>query len=343
MRETLTSATPPSARASALLLAGWLEASAGDVALAGSDLEEAEGIADQLDAEVLRADVSRHRAFVCLQQGLPADARAAATDGVATYRRLDLEWEVAASLVLAAYGSLMLGDTATAALEGAEALDILTPIGDSWGLVHAHAMLGGIAQAEHRFDDAIDALSGAAQESMALGFLGQAALHLGSLARVQQRAGRPEAAAASFDRTLAAATASGDGRMAATARLSLARLLRSTGEGTAAISLLRENLAWYAGAGGGDGALLSRCLLAAETDDRDSLEEVLTLARAEENQTVTILALDGLARLSADEGETERATELVAEADALHPQVAHLLDDADRPDRAAALATSSIT
>ena len=34
IRDTLTSATPPSARASALLLAGWLEASAGDVALA---------------------------------------------------------------------------------------------------------------------------------------------------------------------------------------------------------------------------------------------------------------------------------------------------------------------
>ena len=132
--------------------------------------------------------------------------------------------------MLAAYGSLMLGDTATAARDGAEALGILTPIGDSWGLVHAQAMLGGIAQAEHRFDDAIDALSGAAQESMALGFLGQAALHLGSLARVQQRAGRPVDAAASFDRTLAAATASGDGRMAATARLNLARLLRSTGE-----------------------------------------------------------------------------------------------------------------
>ena len=108
--------------------------------------------------------------------------------------------------------------------------------------------------------------------------------------------------------------------MAATARLNLARLLRSTGEGAAAIALLRENVEWYAGAGGGDGALLSRCLLAAETDDRDSLEEVLTLARADENHMVTILALDGLARLSADEGEPERATELVAEADALHPQ-----------------------
>jgi hypothetical protein len=216
VRTTLTPATPPSARASALLLAGWLEASAGDVALARNDLAGAGRIADHLDSDVLRADVARHRAFVCLQQGLPADALAAATHSLATYRRLGLEWETAASLVLAAYGSLMLGDTATAARDGAEALGILTPIGDSWGLVHAQAMLGGIAQAEHRFDDAIDALSGAAHESMALGFLGQAALHLGTLARVQQRAGHPEDAAASFDRSLATATASGDGRMAAT-------------------------------------------------------------------------------------------------------------------------------
>ena len=201
-----------------------------------------------------------------------------------TYRRLDLSWETAASLVLAAYGALMLGDTAAAARDGAEAVGILTPMGDSWGLVHAKAMLGGIAQVEHRFEDAIDALSGAAEESTALGFLGQAALHLGSLARAQQRAGRPEEAAASYDRTLAAATASGDGRMAATARLNLARLLQDhRATAPQPCRLLKENLEWYASAGGGDGALLSRCVLAAETDDKDSLEMVLTLARADEN------------------------------------------------------------
>ncbi len=235
----------------------------------------------------------------------------------------------------------MLGDTAAAARDGAEAVEILTPMGDSWGLVHAMAMLGGIAQVEHRFEDAIDALSSAAQESTALGFLGQAALHPGSLARVQQRAGDVAGATASFEQALSAATASGDGRMAATARLNLARLLRSAGDGAAAVALLKENLEWYAGAGGGDGALLSRCLLAIETDDRDSLEVVLALARAEETHLVTVLALDGLARLSAEAGDDVRARELVAEADALHPAVAHLLDDADRPDRAAVVARAN--
>lgn len=343
IRNALTFTTAPPERASALLIAGWLEASAGNVALAQRDLDEADTIAERLGAEVLQADVSRHRAFVSLQQGLLEEALTCATAGLATYRRLNMEWETAASLVLVAYAALMLGDTATAARDGAEAVGLLAPVGDSWGLVHAKAMLGGIAQAEHRFEAAIDALYGAAAESAALGFLGQAALHLESLARAQQRAGKLVDAAASLDRALTAATASGDGRMAATARLSLARLLRITGNGTSAVSLLRENLEWYASAGRGDGALLSRCVLAAQTDDLGSLDLILALARGDENQLVTILALDALARLSAEDGEFAHAAEKVAEADALHPAVAHLLDDADRPDRAAALAIASHT
>ena len=340
VRGTLTPAAELADHIAALLVAGWLEASAGNVALAQKDLDEADSLAGQVDSEAARADVARHRAFVLLQQGLPEDALASATSCLATYRRHGLEWETAASLVLTAWGALWLGDTAAAARDGAEAVSMLTPMGDSWGLVHATAMLGGIAQAENRSADAIEALSGAAHESAVLGFLGQAAFHLASLARVQQRAGHLEDAATSLDQALAAAAASGDGRMAATARLNLARLHRSTGNGAAAVAPLRENLEWYANAGGGDGALLSRCVLAAELDDRDSLEEVLALSRAEGNHVVTVLALDALARLSAEAGDDAHAAVLVAEADALHPAVVHLLDDADRSDRTAALASA---
>jgi hypothetical protein len=131
--------------------------------------------------------------------------------------------------------------------------------------------------------------------------------------------------------------------MAATARLNLARLLRSAGNGPASVPLLEKNLEWYAGAGGGDGALLSRCVLAAQTDDRATLDMVLALARVEKNHLVTILALDALARLSAERGDLAHAAEQVAEADALHPAVSHLLVDADRPDRAAALAITPHT
>ena len=340
LRHTLTAATGPAERGRVLLLAGWLESSAGNVTLAGTDLDEASTIAEALEDAELRAEVSRHRGFMYLQQGQPVEALSSASSSLGWYREMHLVWETAASLVLTAYGALMLGDTTSAAHDGAEAVSILTPLGDSWGLVHATAMLGGIAQVEGRFEDAIVALNGAVQESIALGFLGQAALHLGSLARVQQRAGRPAEATASYHQTLVAATACGDGRMAATARLNLARLLRGTGYGTAAVPLLQENLDWYAGAGGGDGALLSQCVLAAQMSDEEQLEMVLLAARREENQLVAVLALDALALVHAQAGGYKRATALLAEADALHPAVAHLLDEADRPDRAAAVAIS---
>ena len=58
-------------------------------------------------------------------------------------------------------------------------------------MVHAEAMLGGIAQAEHRFDDAAAALERAAEHSERLGFVGQAALHRTTLGRVQQRRAPP--------------------------------------------------------------------------------------------------------------------------------------------------------
>ncbi len=109
------------------------------------------------------------------------------------------------------------------------------------------------------------------------------------------------------------------------------------------MALLEENLQWYAGAGGGDGALLSP--LRARRGDRATeppLDEVLVLARVEDNQLVTILALDALATAER-RGRRGRRTRhvLLAEADALHPAVAHLLDDAGRPDRTAALAIAS--
>jgi tetratricopeptide (TPR) repeat protein len=261
---------------------------------------------------------------------------ACAATSLETYRRLSLPWETAGDLVLAAYGSLMLGDTAPATRNATEAMQLLTPLGDSWGLVHVGALLGGIAQAEHRFDDAVDALARAAHESQRLGFLGQAALHLASLARVQQRAGAVEEATASFDRALAAARTSGDGRLASTARLNLARLRRAAGDHRAAVDLLEENERWYDAAGGGDGALLNRCLLHAETRDSRGLGQVLDEARVAGSIEVQVHALDAMACTAAAAGDRRRAQELLDAAESLAPGVVHLVDAHDRLDRARA-------
>lgn len=331
IRQALTAETPDRDTATALLLAGWLEASAGNVAIAAADLDAAAALASGLDDAVLGADVARHRAFLAIQQGRPDLVLAHGAASLVVCRPLGLTWRVAASLLLSAYGALMLGDTAAASRDAGEAVGLVTELGDSWATVHAEAILGGIAQAEHRYDEAARALGRAAEESVTMGFLGQAALHGATLARVQHRLGDP-AAAESYEQAIRDALAVGDGRLAATARLNLARLLRGAGEIAAAVALLEENVRWYRSAGGGDFALLTRCVLSAGRDDEGGLQEVLAEARGSDNVEVQVYALDALARLAAEAGEVARAGDLLGEADRLVGQVAHVVDAGDRLD-----------
>ena len=331
IRSTLGPELPARDRGTALLLAGWLEASAGDVALAQADLDEARAVAGDLADEVMAADVDRHQAFLAIQQGRPDVVLASSAASLTTYRSMELRWHTAASLLLSAFGSLMLGDTKAATRAATEAVSILSSVGDSWGMVHAEAMLGGIAQAEHRFEDAAAALARAADESASMGFLGQAALHRATLARVQQRLADP-AAAASYQRAITDAASVGDGRLAATARLNLARLLRSAGQHEATVALLEENERWYRSAGGGDFALLTRCVLSAERSDSEALASILDEARATENLEVQLFTLDALARLAAEAGDVDTARSTTAQADALAPGLAHTVDENDRID-----------
>ncbi len=327
VRGALTQAGPIDDRREALLLAGWLEASAGDVALAKQDLDGAAALAED---ELAVADVARHRAFLAIQQGRPDLVRSHADAGLEVYRRRGSTWSVAGSLLLRAFGHLMVGDTRSSTRDATEALGVLEACGDSWGQVHATAMLGGIAQAEGRFDDAATALERAASESERLGFLGQAALHRAGLARVRHRAGEADAEA-SYERAMGDALACGDGRLAATARLQLARLQRAAGRVAEARSLLEQNEQWYAASGGGDFASLNRAVLAALTDDVPALEAVVT----DPSPEARLVALDALSRLAPSTAEGLR---LLAEADALAASLVHLVDDADRVDAAQARA-----
>ncbi|WP_432833130.1 BTAD domain-containing putative transcriptional regulator [Dactylosporangium sp. CA-092794] len=336
VRSALTAAgslVAPRDRAAGLLLAGWLEASAGDVERADRDLAAALAVAGELSDNRLRADARRHLAFLRIQQGRPHDVIELATAALDVYRALELPWETAAGLLLAAYGSIMLGDTAGAARAADEAVRILTPIGDAWGMVHAEAMLGAIAQAEHRFAAAARSLSRAAGAAERLGFLGQAALHLTTLGRVEQRGGDTAAAIATLHRAIAAADTGGDLRITATARAHLARILRATGAHDAARTLLEQNERWYTAAGG-DGALLTRCLLAAGGGPgaAERLAAVLDEARAAGDREVEVLATDALARMAAERGDADAGRRLLASADELAAAIRHVLDDADRMD-----------
>ncbi len=336
VRGALTAApeADASTSAAALLLACWLEASAGDLELAAGDLNRAEMLVDD---DRLRADLHRHRAFLRIQQGRPADVVVEAEAAVAAYRAQGRVWETAAALLLASYGAIVLGDTRRAGRSAADAVALLEPLGDPWGLVHARGMLGAIAQAEGRFDAAATELAGAAAESERLGFRGQAALHLSRLGRVEQQRGDRGAAVATLDRALAAARRSGDPRIAATTRTTLARVLRTSGDDVVALALLEQNDRWYRDAGGGDGALLTRCLLAALTaaDDPETSWWLFRGLRAEAREAgddeAELAAVDALALLTAQRGDAERAADLLADAEALTAHV-HSVIDADRVD-----------
>src|SRR5215211_3812688 len=89
----------PRDRATGLLLAGWLEASAGNVDQAQDDLDAAAALAGRLGDGRLAADAQRHLAFLRIQQGRPQDVLSSAAASAAAYRRLGLPWETAASLL----------------------------------------------------------------------------------------------------------------------------------------------------------------------------------------------------------------------------------------------------
>ena len=136
VRDAVTAAgaeAPLGAQAEALLVAGWLEASAGDVELAQQDLDRVAELGTTLGDQHVMADVRRHTAFLRIQQGRPQEVLAEAGASLVVYRDRGFTWETAASLVLAAYGSIMLGDTGSATAAAEEAVGLLRPAGGLLG------------------------------------------------------------------------------------------------------------------------------------------------------------------------------------------------------------------
>ena len=337
LRKANSSHAKPLHRLRAHLLAAWLEASAGDLVLAENDLGAARRIATALNDELDSADVDRHEAFLALQQGRADVAARSARRSLDANQRAERPWETAASLILAAYAALMVGDTATAAREATAAVEILAPIDDAWALVHAQGLLAGIARVEGRLDDASHALRGAAEKSRVLGFSGQAALHLASLGEVERQLGQDRRAVRTLRRAVDQAMAGGDGRLAATARLHVAQLLRADGQGPAALDLLEQNVEWYAHAGGGDGALLSTCVLAAETRDARALASVLDEARRTHDVPLQIHALDAQAHHAALDAQPALAFTLLGQADDAAALTPTAIPERERHDKRQAL------
>jgi tetratricopeptide (TPR) repeat protein len=322
-----------------LLIAGWLEASGGNLDLATTDIERAM----ELDTGVISVG-QLHLSFVRSQQGRAADALVLLDLCRPEFERRGLAWEAGASWVLTAWAEIASGRLSQARVACENALQLIEPLGDNWGRIHAEAMLGELAQAEHRFREATAHLGRAARAAHELGFEAAEAHHLTNLGRAQQQLGDPAAAAATLDHAIEVATATADLRTAALARVRLARVLRATGGHERARVEVDAARRWYAVAGAGEGQPLADYLAAAlDIDDEvagaeQRLGEVLAAARQSDNVEIEILALETAARVDAERGQVDQALQALREADRLLPVVAHLMIDSDHADRDRALA-----
>ena len=331
-------AAPTQDRASALLLAAWIEASTGHLEAARHHIAVAQSLADETGDPDLRARCSYYLAYVVSHHG---DFRRALelTDRTrAIYDTLDRPWDQAASWLFAARAAISAGDQARS-VEGADQVQRwLREVDDPWLLVRGDAMLGELARLQRRFDDAVEHIGRAAERSRELGFQQTEAYQVMSLGRAQCQAGDYAVGAATLRLAIDKAQATGDVRLAALARVNLGRVLRALGEVAAARAALEAATAWHREAGGGEQAALGECLLAAmdAADHVPGAEErllaILDEARSADDAPVEVFALDALARIAATAGDASTARALAEAADGRLEAAAHVISDLDRTD-----------
>jgi predicted ATPase/DNA-binding SARP family transcriptional activator len=328
----------PQARATALLLTSWLEASTGDLAPAARHVAGARALADASEDADLQARCDYYLAYVVSHHGDWEHAMDLTARSRARYDALDRPWDQAANALFASRAAISAGDLARAAAARDEVQRWLEVVEDPWLHVRCDAMLGELARVEHRFEDAVAHLGAAAETSRRLGFLQTEAYQVTSLGRAQCQAGDYEAGAATLQRAIAKALATGDVRLAALGRVHLGRVLRALGQLAGARTALEEAAAWHREAGGGEQAALGECLLAAldaleqRPHARERLAAALEAARRAGDAPVEVFALDALARIAADAGELDEARSLCEAADRRMPTAAHFITERDRVD-----------
>ena len=302
-------AAPARDRASALLLAAWIEASTGRLELAREHIAAATQLADDAD---LQARCAYYLAYVVSHEGeweqaLELTARSS--------RGLTEPWDQAANALFAARAAISAGDRERALAARDQVEHWLESVDDPWLHVRRDAMLGELARIEHRFDDAVLHLGRAAETSGRLGFLQTEAYQLSSLGRAQCQAGDYETGAATLVLAIEKAEATGDVRLAALARVHLGRVLRALGRTEAARAALQTATAWHRAAGGGEQALLGECLLAALDGDEERLAAILAAARRGDDAAVEVFALDALGRSDEADRRMDAASHFITERD----------------------------
>ncbi len=176
---------PPDERATALLLASWLEASTGDLEFARRHIADAEATADAIDDDELRARSRYHLAYVVSHDGEFEQAIELTDQAAAVYRSVDRPWDRAANALFAARAAISAGDVSRAVDRCEDVQQCLAGVDDPWLHVRRDAMLGELARLQHRFDDAVDHIARAAETSHQRGYLQTEAYQVASLGRAQ--------------------------------------------------------------------------------------------------------------------------------------------------------------
>ncbi|MEA2143435.1 MAG: hypothetical protein QOI64_1865 [Solirubrobacteraceae bacterium] len=331
-------AAPHGDRAGALLLAAWIEASTGHLELAREHLAVAAELAEAIGDVDLQARGCYYLAYVVSHHGEFAHAMELTDRSSALYAGLDRPWDQAANWLFAWRAAVSALDHERALAARDEVERWLGMVDDPWLHVRHDAMLGELARIEHRFDDAVHHIGRAAQTSGRLGFLQTEAYQVSSLGRAQCQAGDHVAGAATLQRAIDKAEATGDVRLAALARVHLGRVLRALGRIAAARRALEAATAWHRAAGGGEQAALGECLLAAlDAGDRvpgaeQRLVALLGDARRDDDAPVEVFALDALARIAAERDDIAIARELCEAADRRMQAASHFITALDRAD-----------
>ena len=319
-------APPARERATALLLAAWIEASSGHLEPARRHIAAATELA--VGDPDLEARCAYYLAYVVSHSGEWEQALALTDRARQLYDGLERPWDQAANALFAARAAISAGDLVRAAQARDQVQRWLEIVDDPWLHVRRDAMLGELARVERRFDEAVTHLGRAAETSRRLGFLQTEAYQLTSLGRAQCQAGDYESGAATLELGIAKAEATGDVRLAALGRVHLGRILRALERSTEARAALEAAAAFHRAAGGGEQQLLGDTLLAALDRDRDDLAALLERARRDGDAPAEVFALDALARLTGDD-------DLYAAADARMETASHFITERDRVDRRA--------
>jgi predicted ATPase/DNA-binding SARP family transcriptional activator len=332
------STAPADERATALLLAGWLEASTGALAPARDHIAAAAELAAAIGDVDLQARSCYYLAYVVSHHGEFQHALELTDRSRDLYASLDRAWDQAANGLFAARAAISAGDEKRSLEACDEVEHWLQTVDDPWLHARRDAMLGELARLQHRFDDAVMHIGRAVEASRRLGFLQTEAYQTASLGRAQCQAGDYESGAATLELAIDKAEATGDARMATLARVHLGRVLRALGQLTAARTALENAAAWHHAAGGGEQAALGDCLLAAmDAADRVSgaherLLNILDSARANDAAHVEVFALDALAREAIEHGDIDTARALSESADRRMQAASHFITDRDRVD-----------